>query len=83
MKPSPADSPVITEFAYDKEGIVHITLDQKGYNNRKEVTLDVRRRRVIQTEAEEKEQEILNYIVEKSRRLIARDGLPARFEKEP
>jgi len=81
LKPSPAGSPVITEFAYDKEGIVHITLDQKGYNNRKEVTLDVRRRRVIQTEAEEKEQEILNYIVEKSRRLIARDGLPAPLRR--
>ena len=48
LKPSPADSPVITEFAYDKEGIVHITLDQKGYNNRKEVTLDVRKRKIIE-----------------------------------
>lgn len=81
LKPSPADSPVITEFAYDKEGIVHITLDQKGYDNPKEVTLDVRRRKIIETGAKEKEQEILNYIIEKSRRLILQDALPAELRK--
>jgi molecular chaperone DnaK len=70
LKPSPADSPVITEF-----------LDQKGYNNRKEVTLDVRRRKIIETEAEGKEQEILNYIIEKSRRLIVHDALPADLRR--
>ena len=81
LKPSPAQSSVITEFAYDKEGIVHITLDQKGYSNRKEVTLDVRRRKVIEPEAEAKEQEILNYIIEKSRRLILQDALPEHLRK--
>jgi molecular chaperone DnaK len=81
LKPSPAGSHVITEFAYDKEGIVHITLDQKGYSNRKEVTLDVRRRKIIEPGAEEKGQEILNYIIEKSRRLVLQDALPAELRK--
>ncbi len=81
LKRSPAGSPVITELAYDKEGIVHITLDQKGYDNRKEVTLDVRKRKIIDMEAKEKEQEILNYIIEKSRRLILQEALPAEVRK--
>jgi molecular chaperone DnaK len=34
------------EFAYDREGLVRICVDQKGYDNRKEVTLDIRNRKV-------------------------------------
>ena len=81
LKPSPEGSPVVTEFAYDKEGIVHITVDQKGYNNRKEVTLDVRKREIIEHGGTE-EQKILNYIIEKSRYLIKEDALPSNLRKE-
>jgi molecular chaperone DnaK len=81
LKPSPAGSPVVTEFAYDREGIVHITVDQKGYNNRKEVTLDVRKREIIEPGRAE-EQKVLNYIIEKSRRLIKEDTLPSDLRKE-
>jgi len=81
LEPSPARSPVVTEFAYDKEGIVHITVDQKGYNNRKEVTLDVRKRKIIEPGGAQ-EQKILNYIIEKSRRLIEENSLPSDLRKE-
>jgi molecular chaperone DnaK len=81
LEPAPVGSPVVTEFAYDKEGIVHITVDQKGYNNRKEVTLDVRKKVIIEARKEE-EQKILNYIIEKSRRLVEKDGLPSDLRKE-
>ena len=49
LKPAPAESPVIVEFAYDLEGLVRICVDQKGYDNRKEVTLDIRNRKVEDT----------------------------------
>ncbi len=82
LKPAPARSPVLAEFAYDKEGIVHITVDQKGYNNRKEVTLDVRRKKILDKEEGERDQVILNYIVEKARRLLEEMVLPQDFRGE-
>ncbi|MEW6326243.1 MAG: Hsp70 family protein [Thermodesulfobacteriota bacterium] len=82
LKPAPASSPVLTEFAYDKEGIVHISVDQKGYGNRKEVTLDVRRKKILDADAPESGQEILNYIVEKARRLIGEKSLPDDLRNE-
>jgi molecular chaperone DnaK len=82
LKPAPARSSVLAEFAYDKEGIVHITVDQKGYNNRKEVTLDVRRKKILDKEEGERDQVILNYIVEKARRLLEEMVLPQDFRGE-
>lgn len=82
LKPAPARSPVLAEFAYDKEGIVHITVDQKGYGNRKEVTLDVRRKKILDKEEGERDQVILNYIVEKARRLLEEMVLPQDFRGE-
>lgn len=82
LKPAPGMSPVLTEFAYDKEGIVHITVDQKGYGNRKEVTLDVRRKKILDKEEGGGDQVILNYIVEKARRLLEEMVLPQDFRGE-
>lgn len=81
LKPATEGSVVTAEFAYDKEGIVHITLDQKGFNNIKEATLDVRRKQVIDRQSEE-EKKVLNYIVEKARRLGAEDKFPADLKRE-
>ncbi len=82
LKPAPANSPVTTEFAYDKEGIVHVTVDQKGYNNRKEVTLDVRKKTVVDKKDRGEEQKILNYILEKSKNLAGDERLSADLRKE-
>ncbi|MBI4496021.1 MAG: Hsp70 family protein [Deltaproteobacteria bacterium] len=82
LKPAPAHSPVTVEFAYDKEGVVHVTVDQKGAGNRKEVTLNVRERKVLERIAEAGEQEVLNYIVEKARRLAAGEALPDALREE-
>jgi molecular chaperone DnaK len=70
------------EFAYDKEGVVHITIDQKGAENRQEMTLDVRKKRVMQKEGEVEGPEVLNYILEKSRRLIREEKLPQNLRQE-
>ncbi|KJR42420.1 molecular chaperone DnaK [Candidatus Magnetoovum chiemensis] len=82
LKPAPNNSPVTTEFAYDKEGIVHITVEQKGYNNRKEVTLDVRSKKIIDKQKTEEEQKILNYIVEKYKKLLENNELSEQIKEE-
>lgn len=76
LRPAPANAPVITEFAYDKEGLIHITLEQKGFDNRKEVTLDTRAKTVIATDAAGEEKGIVNYMVTKARKLAAREEVP-------
>lgn len=82
LKPAPAHSPVVIEFAYDKEGIVHIALQQKGYNNSKEVTLDVRTRKVKEKEASDDSNSVLNYIIEKYKKIVDKTGLSQDLKKE-
>ena len=82
LKPGPAHSPVTVEFAYDKEGIVHITVDQKGYANRKEVSLNVRSRKIFEKEEQETVQKPVNYILEKAMRLSGDNNLPHDLRKE-
>jgi molecular chaperone DnaK len=76
IKPAPAHAPVIVEFAYDKEGLVHITVDQKGYQNQKEVTLDIRQKKIIDQESGAPAGKVVNYIIEKARNLLAQTRLP-------
>ena len=67
------------EFAYDPEGLVHITVDQKDRQNRKEVTLDIRRRKILGAEAEEPAPaslRVVNYIIEKANNLLQSRQLP-------
>ncbi|MHC1727550.1 MAG: Hsp70 family protein [Syntrophobacteraceae bacterium] len=75
LKPAPANARVVVEFAYDREGIVRVCVDQKGHENRKEVTLDIRNRRVEDPEAGGMAETPVNYISEKARRLAANPGL--------
>ena len=82
LKPASPHSPVIVEFAYDKEGVVHVTVDQKGKGNRKEMTLNVRRKQVADKTQEQEQPEILNYVLQKSRRLIQEESLPADLREE-
>ena len=82
LKPAPAHSPVTVEFAYDKEGVVHVTVDQKGKENRKEMTLNVRRKQVADKSREQEQPEILNYVLQKSRRLMQEESLPAELREE-
>ncbi len=82
LESAPAHSIVIIGFAYDKEGIVHVTIDQKGYDNQKEVTLDVRKRKVFNKEDIETGRIPVNYVAEKAIRLSENDklGLDRRDE---
>ena len=75
LQPAPFGCPVTVEFAYDREGIVHVSVDQKGYNNSKCVTLDVRKKRVQSERTMESGSTPLNYISEKARRLLNNERL--------
>jgi molecular chaperone DnaK len=81
LKPAPANSPVTVEFAYDREGIVHVSVDQKGYNNSKSVTLNVRQKTLqTESEAEGLVEKPVNYISEKARRILADERLPQELK---
>jgi molecular chaperone DnaK len=80
LKPAPAFSPVIVEFAYDKEGLIHISVDQKGYQNQKEVTLDIRQKKIINQKISSSAGKVVNYIIEKARNLLAEERLPGELQ---
>jgi molecular chaperone DnaK len=80
LKPAPARSSILIEFAYDKEGLIHITVDQKGYQNRKEVTLDIRQKKIIDQEISVLAGKVVNYIIEKARNLLAEARLPGELK---
>ena len=71
LKNAPARSQIVIEFAYDREGLVHITADQKGFQNRKEVTLDIRRKKLLDETDDTPGGQVVNYIIEKARNLLA------------
>ncbi|MHC1741817.1 MAG: Hsp70 family protein [Syntrophobacteraceae bacterium] len=73
LKPAPAHSDVVVELAYDREGIVRVCIDQRGYENRKEVTLDIRNREVEDAPADDRDDAPVNYVAAKAGRLAA-DG---------
>ena len=82
LKPAREHSPVTVEFAYDKEGVVHIIIDQKGYNNRKEVTLDVRKRKILDKEGVVTGRTPVNYVAEKAISLSQEAILPQNLRAE-
>jgi molecular chaperone DnaK len=82
LRPSSAYSPVLVEFSYDREGLVRVCVDQKGFDNRKEVTLDIRNRKIEDAQEEEPVETPVNYVAEKARRLAAEDRLPESLRRE-
>ena len=67
LLPAPRGSQIVVEFRYDLDGIIRVVVNQKGTDNRKEVTLSTRRREPAQTPAGAVE----NYILRKARTLAA------------
>jgi molecular chaperone DnaK len=82
LRPAPARSPVVVEFSYDREGLVRICLDQKGYDNLKEVTLDIRNRKVEDAAPSGSAESPVNYIAEKARRLAAEVRLDGNLRRD-
>jgi molecular chaperone DnaK len=69
LLPAPAESPSIVELRYDLDGIIRVTVHQKGTDNRREVTLSTRTRG--RAEATEAAPTVENYILRKARSLAA------------
>jgi len=82
LEPSPAFSPVVVEFAYDREGLVRISIDQKGFDNRKEVTLDIRKRKINEAAESQPEEAPVNYLAEKAARLAREERLTEEVRRE-
>ncbi len=41
LVPAPANCPVVIEYSYDLNGIIHVKVEQKGYSRKREVDLDI------------------------------------------
>jgi len=78
LRPSPINSDIVVEFSYDLDGIIHVVVDQKGYDNRKEMTMSVRERGAGGVQASVTE----DYLQRKAKKLLGMKGLseddPAR-----
>ena len=82
LKPAPAYSPVVVEYAYDREGLVRICIDQKGFDNRKEVTLDIRNRKIDEASGGQPDETPVNYLAEKAGRLARDERLSESMRHE-
>ena len=40
LSPAPEGSPIVIEYSYDVNGIIHVKVEQKGYSRKREVDLD-------------------------------------------
>lgn len=77
LLPAPAGSQVLVEFRYDLDGVIGVTVHQKGTENRQEVTLSTRRR---EPEPAGGAGAVENYILRKARVLAG--ALPPGELKE-
>jgi len=76
LNPAPSECTIIAELSYDRDGIIHVVVEQKGYGNRHEVTMDSRSCSVETESAPlELNEGVVNYMVQKARRLAASTGL--------
>jgi len=73
LLPAPKRSPIVVEFRYDLDGIIGVSVHQKGTDNRREVTLSTRRREAAPGAGSARPVE--NYILRKAR--ILAESLPA------
>lgn len=88
LRPAPAHSPVTVEFSYDLQGIIQVTVAQKGYDNAKTVAVDLKKTKTAGSpDAEPADEPALdgkpiNYLSQKARQLLAHDRIPAESLKE-
>lgn len=75
LEPAPAGCEIVDELSYDLDGIVRVRVDQRGYDNRREVTMDTRQAGRAAADVEASAQvggeEVDNYILRKARNLAA------------
>jgi molecular chaperone DnaK len=67
LRPAPAGAEVIAELRYDLDGIVRVMIEQRGFDNRKEVTLNTRQRSADHLEDPLGGDAVDNYMIRKAR----------------
>ncbi|MBV5318034.1 MAG: Hsp70 family protein [Desulfobulbaceae bacterium] len=84
LRPAPIHSPITMEFSYDLQGIVHVTVSQKGYGNTKTVAVDLKKAKAAAKQAEagasgepELADKPVNYLSQKARQLLQESRLAA------
>ena len=77
LKPAPAGSPVTLEYSYDLQGIVRVTVSQKGFENSRTVAVELHKAGVTDDPAAEAESDApaladkpVNYLSQKARQLL-------------
>lgn len=70
LAPVPAGSAVTISFSYDLQGIVQVTVEQKGHENRKTVAMNVKDVSRNQEELPELREKPVNYVSQKARKLL-------------
>jgi molecular chaperone DnaK len=59
LTPAPEGSPILIEYSYDLNGIIHVKVEQKGYSRKREVDLDSsqRNQKFLELDLEDDESE--------------------------
>ncbi len=77
LKPAPAGSPVTLEFSYDLQGIVRVTVSQKGFENTRTVAVELHKAGMTGDPAAAAESDApaladkpVNYLSQKARQLL-------------
>ena len=77
LKPAPAGSPVTLEYSYDLQGIVRVTVSQKGFENSRTVAVELHKAGVSSEHAAVAESDApaladkpVNYLSQKARQLL-------------
>jgi molecular chaperone DnaK len=89
LQPAPENSPITVEFSYDLQGIIHVTVTQKGSENTKTVSVDLKKPKAVgdRTKGEETDDQALgdkpiNYVSQKARQLLKDSRIPQESSRE-
>jgi len=83
LKSVPENSPITIEFSYDLQGIVNVTVNQKGYENKKTVAVNLKAPAgEAATEMEELSEKPVNYVSQKARQFLSDPGISTETRKE-
>ena len=89
LKPAPAGSPITLEYSYDLQGIVRVTVSQKGFENSRTVAVELHKAgvsgehaAVAESDAPALADKPVNYLSQKARQLLQDSRLAAASVRE-
>jgi molecular chaperone DnaK len=84
LAPAEANCPILVEYSYDLNGIVHLVAEQKGYSRKTEIRIDSRNPQLFSSQGleeieedegnddEEESSNAVNFVTQRARTLIAK-----------